>query len=165
MLTSNRFSAETQNALRFADLEEQIEEHPEEAIARVHRLLIEYVQRGEPVSRRVLIARISGSIDNMSPDSEFLAKLVATPVTPRIESHSIIAVRGNPSLEDPDEREDASDGVVKFESAQVDGVFSQLIVQSAHTCLQHPWTIAELRRIFLSHIGETRRGPAELNLP
>ena len=57
------------------------------------------------------------------------------------------------------------DGVVKYESARIDGVASQLVVPSGHSCLNHPWTIGELRRILLSHVGLKRRGPTELNLP
>ncbi|MCR9094443.1 MAG: alpha/beta hydrolase [bacterium] len=118
----------------------------------------------EAQSRREL-ARTSGSIDNMSPGNDFLAALVEQPVVPQITSHSIIAVRGDPDLEDAGDRRKASDGVVMYESARIDGVSSQLVVPSGHSCLNHPWTIGELRRILLSHVGLERRGPEELNLP
>ncbi len=118
----------------------------------------------EDLSKRQ-IARVSGSIDNMAPGNKFLERLVSIPVVPEVTTHSIIPVQDEPDLEDPEEREDASDGVVKFLSARIDGVTSQLVVPSAHTCLQHPWTIAELRRILLSHVGLTRVDPADMNLP
>lgn len=118
----------------------------------------------ESDSRRQL-ARTTGAIDNMSPGSDFLAALVETPVVDRIESHSIIAVQGAPDLADPDDRDDASDGVVRFTSAKLDGVASELVVPSGHSCLAHPWTIGELRRILLDHVGLARRGPEELHLP
>ncbi len=118
----------------------------------------------ESESRRQL-ARTSGSIDNMSPGSRFLSVLVETPVDARIRRHSIIAVQGEPDLEDPYDRRKASDGVVRFTSAQITDVDSELIVHSGHSCLQHPWTISELRRILLSHVGLVRRGPTELVLP
>ena len=118
----------------------------------------------EDQSRREL-ARRSGSIDYMSPGNAFLAALAAQPVVPRIMSHSIIAVRGNPDVDDERERRRASDGVVRFDSARIDGVASELIVPSGHSCLGHAWTFGELRRILLSHVGLERRGPKEVNLP
>ena len=111
------------------------------------------------------LARTSGSIDNMSPGNRFLSALVETPIASRIRRHSIIAVQGEPNLEDADDRRKASDGVVRFTSARIQGVDSELIVQSGHSCLEHPWTISELRRILLSHVGLERRGPRELVLP
>ncbi|MEM9176995.1 MAG: alpha/beta hydrolase [Myxococcota bacterium] len=118
----------------------------------------------EDESRRQL-ARTSGSIDNMSPGNRFLSVLVDTPVDDRIRRHSIIAVQGERDLTDPDERRKASDGVVRFTSAHIDDVDSELVVPSGHSCLEHPWTITELRRILLSHVGLARRGPRDLVLP
>ena len=125
---------------------------------------LELVTDDREASSRRQLARTAGSIDNMSPGNRFLEQLVAKPVDARIRSHSIIAVQGSPDLDD-EEREDASDGVVKFTSARIDGVDSELIVPSGHSCLKHPWTIAELRRILLSHVGLRRRGPTDLVLP
>ena len=119
-------------------------------------------QEGNSLRR---LARTSGSIDNMSPGNRFLSALAETPIAARIRRHSIIAVRGEPDLEDAGDRRKASDGVVRFTSAQIQGVDSELIVESGHSCLAHPWTIAELRRILLSHVGLERRGPRELVLP
>lgn len=118
----------------------------------------------EDETRRQL-ARTSGSIENMSPGNRFLSVLVETPIDGRIRRHSIIAVQGEPDLEDASDRRKASDGVVRFRSARIAGVDSELIVPSGHSCLEHPWTIAELRRILLSHVGLVRRGPTELVLP
>ena len=101
----------------------------------------------------------------MSPGNRFLSALVETPVDSRIRRHSIIAVQGEPDLEDEDDRRTASDGVVRFTSAQIEDVDSELIVPSGHSCLEHPWTIAELRRILLAHVGLERRGPRDLVLP
>ncbi len=44
------------------------------------------------------------------------------------------------------------DGVVKYESAHIDGVASELVVRSPHSGMQAaPATIEEVRRIFLDH--------------
>ncbi len=121
------------------------------------------VTNNEEDNTRRDLARVSGSLDNMSPGNKFLAALRKLPVADGITSHSIIALDGD--IDDPEEREDGSDGVVKFRSAEVPGVESELVVPSPHTCLGHPWTIAELRRILLEHVGLVRRGPQELHLP
>jgi hypothetical protein len=68
--------------------------------------------------------RMPTSIDNMSPGHPFIKKLANIPVTPTVTAHSIIAVDDDSPLDR------AGDGVVKYESAHVDGVASELIVRS-----------------------------------
>ena len=126
---------------------------------------LDLVTSDDQDNTRRQLARTSGSIDNMSPGNRFLEKLVSTPVVERVKTHSIIAVDGKVDLEDESSLGDASDGVVKFRSAKITGVDSELLVPSGHSCLKHPWTIGELRRILLSHIGLERRGPKALHLP
>ena len=62
------------------------------------------------------------------------------PVAPGVTAHSIIPVKdGNPS-------DTADDGVVKYTSAHIDGVESELVVRSPHSCQDNPHTIGEVRR-------------------
>jgi pimeloyl-ACP methyl ester carboxylesterase len=86
------------------------------------------------------------SIDNMSPGNRFIKALSAIPLTPEVTAHSII------SVDDDGPLEDASDGVVKYESAHIDGVESELIVHSPHSGMQDKSaTIEEVRRILVEH--------------
>ncbi len=124
---------------------------------------LDFVTNNEADNTRRDLARVAGSLDNMSADNRFLIALRGLPVAEGITSHSIIALEGD--IDDPGTLDRGSDGVVKLRSAQVPGVESELIVPSSHTCLGHPWTIAELRRILLEHVGLVRRGPKELHLP
>ena len=126
---------------------------------------LDLVTSDDEDNTRRQLARTSGSIDNMAPGNRFLERLVSTPVVDRIKTHSIIPVDGDVDLEDQASLEDASDGVVKFRSAKISGVESELLVPSGHSCLKHPWTIAELRRILLGHVGLQRLGPKALQLP
>ncbi|MBW2725891.1 MAG: hypothetical protein JRE71_16055 [Deltaproteobacteria bacterium] len=87
----------------------------------------------------------------MSPSSPFLAMLLDMPVASGVHSHSIISVNGGKA--EPEE----SDGVVKYKSAHIGGVDSELVVDSGHSCQSDPVVIAELRRILLVHLG---RNPA-----
>jgi pimeloyl-ACP methyl ester carboxylesterase len=88
------------------------------------------------------------SIDNMSPGSDFIQTLALLPIAPGVHAHSIIAVDGDGPLED------ASDGVVRYESAHIDGVDSEKIVRSGHSAQGNPETIEEIRRILLLHLEE-----------
>jgi pimeloyl-ACP methyl ester carboxylesterase len=90
--------------------------------------------------------RVPTSIDNMSPGNPFIQALAGIPVGPGVTAHSIIAVKDDGPLED------ASDGVVRYESAHVEGVESELVVRSPHSGMQgKAQTIEEVRRIFLEH--------------
>jgi hypothetical protein len=90
--------------------------------------------------------RVSTSIDNMAPGHPFIKALSGIPVSPGVPAHSII------SIDDDEPLEKAGDGVVKYESAHVGGVESELIVKSPHSGMQaKAETVEEVRRIFLEH--------------
>jgi hypothetical protein len=90
--------------------------------------------------------RVATSIDNMSPSHRFIRALVGIPVSPGVTAHSVI------SVDDDGPLEDASDGVVKYRSAHIEGVESELVVRSPHSGMQAaPPTIEEMRRILLEH--------------
>jgi hypothetical protein len=87
-----------------------------------------------------------GSIYAMRPGSPFLEALADTPLAPGIAAHSIIPVRGGEA------GENATDGVVTYQSARIDGVQSALIIPFAgHSVQGHPLAIEEVRRILLEH--------------
>jgi pimeloyl-ACP methyl ester carboxylesterase len=92
------------------------------------------------------LTRLPTSIDNMSPSHPFIKTISSIPVSPTVTAHSIIAVKDDTPLDR------AGDGVVKYQSAHVDGVASELIVKSPHSGMQAaPATIEEVRRILLAH--------------
>jgi len=93
---------------------------------------------------------IPKSTDNMDPKSRFVQMYNTFPVAPGVTAHSIIAVK-NPK----DPKEKWSDGVVEYKSAHIDGVASELIVNSGHSTQDHPETIEEVRRILLEHLRES----------
>jgi pimeloyl-ACP methyl ester carboxylesterase len=97
-----------------------------------------------PKKSQVTIA--ATSLDSMSPENPGLLALAEIPVSPSIKAHSIIAIDGD---EVPPE---GDDGVVKYSSAHVTGVESELVVRSYHSCQDKPKTIEEVRRILLEHL-------------
>jgi pimeloyl-ACP methyl ester carboxylesterase len=93
------------------------------------------------------IARLPTSIDNMTPGNPFIQTLSELPIAPGVHAHSIIAVRGG--VASPV----ASDGVVRYESAHIEGVESEMVVRSSHSAQGRPETIEEIRRILLEHLA------------
>jgi hypothetical protein len=88
------------------------------------------------------------AIDNMDWSNPFLKTLASLPIAPGVETHSIVAVRGDGPPEQGD------DGVVKYTSAHIDGVASELIVRDSHSTQATPATIEEVRRILYAHLKE-----------
>ena len=87
------------------------------------------------------------AVDNMTPGNPFIKALSGLSVVPGVAAHSIISVT------DPADLDHGNDGVVAYESAHIDGVESEVVVHSAHSCQSNPRTIAEVRRILLEHLG------------
>jgi pimeloyl-ACP methyl ester carboxylesterase len=89
-----------------------------------------------------------GSMYGMTPGSPLITGLAEIPVAPGVAAHSIVAVEGDGPPED------GGDGVVRYQSAHIDGVDSELIVRSGHSSQSNPHTIAEIRRILLLHADQ-----------
>ena len=101
--------------------------------------------------------RIPTALDNMTPGNPFLKALHDTPVAPGVAAHSVIAVQGG------DPSTGGGDGVVKYESAHVEGVESEIVVDSSHSLQANPFVISEVRRILLVNAGVL--GPETAPLP
>ena len=101
-------------------------------------------QKGLPDELKT--TRVGTSLDNMDSKNRFLKRLGKAPIAPGVTTHSIIARDGGDTLEESD------DGVVEYKSAHLDGVESEFIVPSRHSCQSHPLAIREVRRILLEHV-------------
>lgn len=113
-------------------------------IVRVGVDVVTLVPRGD---LDVSFERMPTSIDNMSPGNRYIQTLSAIPVSETVTAHSIVAVR---DLEVP--LASAGDGVVQYASAHLEGVESEVIVESPHSGMQAASkTIEEVRRILLEH--------------
>jgi pimeloyl-ACP methyl ester carboxylesterase len=98
--------------------------------------------------------RVPTSIDNMSPGNPFIKALAKIPVSPPVIAHSIISISPEGPLDT------ASDGVVKYQSAHVAGIDSELVVISPHSGMQAaPATVEEVRRILYAHSERSRCPP------
>jgi pimeloyl-ACP methyl ester carboxylesterase len=106
-----------------------------------------------------LHGKMPTSLDGMSPQNPGLLAMAEIPVSPGIKAHSIVAIEGD---EQPPK---GGDGVVKYASAHVDYVDSELIVRSFHTCLNQPETIEEVRRILYEHLKQLPPKTAQTAIP
>jgi len=89
--------------------------------------------------------RMATSLDQMNPRNNFLQTLAAIPLAPGVAANSVIAVKGSGPVEE------GGDGVVNYTGAHIDGVESELVVDSAHSLQDRPETVEEVRRILLYH--------------
>src|SRR5262249_54359598 len=83
------------------------------------------------------VGNVPTSITNMTPGNAFIKALAAIPIADGVVAHSIIAVDSEGPLKD------AGDGVVKYESAHIEGVESEKIVHSGHSVQGNPEAIQE----------------------
>jgi triacylglycerol esterase/lipase EstA (alpha/beta hydrolase family) len=87
------------------------------------------------------------AIDNMDWSNPGLRTLYSLPIAPWVHANSIIPVKTEPAAT-------ANDGVVRYESAHIEPVESELIVfPSGHSTQSNPRTIEEVRRILYEHAG------------
>ncbi len=86
------------------------------------------------------------AVENMRPGNRFVRTYSASPIAPGVDINSIIAVLGEGPVTGK------TDGIVAYESAHLDGVESEKIVRSSHSCQAEPDTILEVRRILREHI-------------
>ncbi len=85
------------------------------------------------------------SIDNMDWSNPGLRTLFGLPIAPWVRVHSIIPVTTEP-------KEAADDGVVRYESAHIQPVESELVIfPSGHSTQATPQAIEEVRRILYLH--------------
>lgn len=90
------------------------------------------------------------SVENMSPNSTFVRELSMLNVAPGVAVHSIVAVSGRRL------RTDSDDGVVRYSSAHLENVESELLVRSDHSSLERPAIIEEVHRILLEYAADSQ---------
>lgn len=113
------------------------------------KLSAELVRLSDDPGSRLSMQRLPTSIDNMAPGHPFIRALSSIPVAPNVPAHSIIPVIGEG---DP---RPLNDGVVKYSSAHIDGVVSEFVVRSPHSCQSNPDTVNEVQRILLLNLQDS----------
>jgi hypothetical protein len=94
--------------------------------------------------------RTFNSIAGMSPGYPAIEALRAIPVAPGIHAHSII-----PTLQDGP-LDTRSDGIVQCNSAHIEGVDSEVVIEhSDHSTQSNPLTVREVRRILFEQLARS----------
>jgi pimeloyl-ACP methyl ester carboxylesterase len=108
---------------------------------------------------RVTHGRPPTSVELLSPDAPTLRVLEGRRRPEGVTYHSIVGVALTPEMAAQKcWGKGAGDGVVPYDSAHLEGVRSELVVQADHTHVhQHPLAIRELRRILREHAVEFAR--------
>jgi pimeloyl-ACP methyl ester carboxylesterase len=112
---------------------------------RLSRLAVDLATQDPDALAVRQLGRLPTSLDNMRPGNPFVVALSELPIDPAVPAHSIIAVRGDGPLDEE------GDGVVRYRSAHLDGVESEIVVRSGHSVQVTPAAIQEVRRILLEH--------------
>jgi pimeloyl-ACP methyl ester carboxylesterase len=87
------------------------------------------------------------SIDNMDWSNPGLRTLESLPIVPGVHANSIIPVKSQPIAT-------GDDGVVRYQSAHIEPVESELVILgSGHSTQANPQTIEEVRRILYEQAG------------
>jgi hypothetical protein len=103
-------------------------------------------QNPDAVSMKKL-GDIPTAVDNMLPGQRFVRTLSASPIAPGVTVNSIVAVLGKGPITG------LGDGVVMYESAHLEGVGTEKVVQSGHSTQAVPETIEEVRRILREQVA------------
>lgn len=115
----------------------------------------EFVEANRQRLNDQTILKTITSVDSLAPDSPAIEALQQARLADHTLFHNIygdVSDRGglrrlHPGFQDP------GDGVVSVESAQMEGVESQIAVDAEHMLVhKHPRTIVEVRRILLEHL-------------
>ncbi len=119
----------------------------------------DFIAQNKSVFRDTRFFNIETSIDSLSPGSPFFTKMVEGQRAPWVKYHNVLGLVPKQGLFG--KMAAGTDGVVSKESAHMDDVESELIVEADHTTVHaHPQTVQEIRRILFVHMDELRHFPA-----
>ncbi len=119
--------------------------------------LLNRLVRENPEAFPKRFRRLPTSIETLDTESDYLKALLTMNPGRGVAFHSIIG-----SLR-PEGKERTTDGVVSYRSSHLDGVESEVVVQSDHGVQNNPFAIMEVHRILLEHVGlapQPAAGPA-----
>ncbi len=105
--------------------------------------------------RKSPLLRINNSIASLSPDSPVFQTMLQSPHLPKVQYHNIVGVVPEDNV--LGKVISRGDGIVKFESAHLEGVASEVIVPEDHIKIHlHPRAILEVQRVLMEHLGQLK---------
>lgn len=113
------------------------------------------VRQNPDLFRDTNLLTTNTSIDSLSPKSPIFPAMLRAPRAPWVHYHNIIGVVPDSGFLNQFSK--GGDGVVSFESAHMDDVESEIMVQSQHQDIHRtPRAILEVRRVLLEHLDQVR---------
>jgi pimeloyl-ACP methyl ester carboxylesterase len=104
------------------------------------------------------LLKVPTSIDSLSPDCPILPVLLSAPRPAWVKYHNIVGVVKDENI--LNRVSGTGDGVVNYESAHLDNVESEIVVNADHLHVhRHPISVLEVRRILLAHLREAWQLP------
>jgi hypothetical protein len=117
------------------------------------RTRAQIAQENPGLFRSTDLLTITTSIDSLAPDSPILPVMLESEKAPWVKYHNIVGLVSDKQW--LGRVSESGDGVVAFESAHLDDVQSEIVVDADHVHVhQHPRSILEVRRILLEHSQE-----------
>ena len=102
------------------------------------------------------LLKINTSVESLSPNSPVFPMMLRSSHLPKVKYHNIVGVVPHDKV--LGRVVARGDGVVKFESASLDDVESEVVVPEDHIKIhRHPRTILEVQRILLEHLAGLRQ--------
>ncbi len=96
---------------------------------------------------------VATSIDSLAPDSPILPVMLGTPRAPWVKYHNIVGRIPDKGL--IGRVVGGTDGVISYESAHLDNVASEIVVNADHLELtRHSLSVLEVHRILLEHLTD-----------
>jgi len=124
---------------------------PEKLVGGQERL----VRENKRLLRNTHLLEIKTSVDSLSPGSPMFGAMMAARRAPWVRYHNIIGLVPEQGLFG--RLAAGTDGVVSRESAHMEDVVSELVVEADHSTVHaHPLAVLEVRRILLEHIDALR---------
>ena len=122
---------------------------PSQLMQTRHKLLLE----NPDVFRNAELFTITTSIDSLAPENPIFRAMEQMPRSPHVQYHNIIGLAPTSGIFGKLTK--GSDGVVSFDSAHLEDVDSELVIEADHTHVhRHPRAILEVRRILLEHAAD-----------
>jgi hypothetical protein len=122
--------------------------HPKSPANAIKELATRYPGILDPYFARVNARVGPTSLFSLAPNP-LLNGLADLPI--KVPFHSIIGHLG------PDEGPHSTDGLVEYDSSHLDGAESEKMVPAGHYLMDHPETVAEIKRILEENIAQERR--------
>jgi pimeloyl-ACP methyl ester carboxylesterase len=113
----------------------------------------ELVRNNPGLFRDPAMVTVKTSLDSLAPESPILPVMLHSKRPPWVTTHNIAGVVRDEGFFGRVAHD--GDGVVAFESAHLDDVASEIVVNADHvTVHRHPLSVLEVRRILLEHLDD-----------